>query len=62
MARSSSNVISPLDPATPEATSLIPTLRAIAAGDGVTTQVGGTAAAGHDFLVAQAAARRSPSP
>jgi RND superfamily putative drug exporter len=49
------DVISPLDPATPAATSLIPELRAIAPGDGVTAQVGGTAATGHDFLVAQGA-------
>jgi putative drug exporter of the RND superfamily len=47
------DVISPIDPALPQATSLIPTLRAIAPGDGVTAQVGGTAAAGHDFLIAQ---------
>jgi RND superfamily putative drug exporter len=46
------DVISPFDPATPAATALIPTLRAIVPGDGVTTQVGGIAAAGHDFLVA----------
>ena len=46
-------MISPIDPALPQATSLIPTLRAIAPGDGVTAQIGGTAAAGHDFLIAQ---------
>ncbi|MBF6605346.1 MAG: MMPL family transporter [Chloroflexi bacterium] len=47
------NAISPLDPATPAATNLIPTLRAIHAGDGIATQVGGVAATGHDFLVSQ---------
>jgi len=49
------DIISPIDPATPAATSLIPTLRAIVPGDGVTAQIGGTAATGHDFLVAQGA-------
>ncbi len=49
------DVISPLDPATPQATSLIPALRAIVPGDGITAQIGGTAATGHDFLVAQGA-------
>ncbi|HEX7472759.1 MAG TPA: MMPL family transporter [Candidatus Limnocylindrales bacterium] len=49
------DVISPIDPATPAATSLIPTLRAIVPGGGVTALIGGTAATGHDFLVAQGA-------
>ncbi len=48
------NAISSLDPASPEATGMIPTVRALEAGNGITTQVGGTAAIGHDFLVAQA--------
>ncbi len=47
------NAISRLDPASPQATGMIPTIRAIPAGDGITTQVGGVAAIGHDFLVAQ---------
>ena len=32
---------------------MIPVIRAIDAGDGITTQVGGSAATGHDFLVSQ---------
>ena len=47
------NAISSLDPASPEATAQIPAIRALAAGNGITTQVGGEAAIGHDFLVAQ---------
>jgi len=47
------DAISPLDPSTPQATSMIPGIRDLAAGAGITTQVGGTAAAGHDFLVGQ---------
>ena len=47
------DAISRLDPATPEATSLVPAIRAIQAGNGITTQVGGESAIGHDFLVAQ---------
>ncbi|MGH2513923.1 MAG: MMPL family transporter, partial [Candidatus Limnocylindrales bacterium] len=47
------NLISRLDPASPEATDLIPTIRAIPAGDGISTEVGGESAIGHDFLVAQ---------
>ena len=48
------DAISPLPPSRPEATSMIPEIRAIDAGDGITTQVGGSAASGHDFLVSQA--------
>jgi RND superfamily putative drug exporter len=48
------DAISPLSPSKPEATDLIPQIRAIAAGTGITTQVGGSAATGHDFLVSQA--------
>ena len=33
---------------------MIPVIRAIDPGDGITTQVGGAAATGHDFLVSQA--------
>ena len=47
------DAISPLDPATPAATALVPVIRAIEPGDGITTKVGGVAALGHDFLVAQ---------
>ena len=46
--------ISPLAPSTPQATDLIPVVRAVDPGDGITTQVGGAAASGHDFLVSQA--------
>ncbi|HEX6867649.1 MAG TPA: MMPL family transporter, partial [Candidatus Limnocylindrales bacterium] len=48
------DAISPLPPSKPDATDLIPQIRAIDAGDGITTQVGGSAAIGHDFLVSQA--------
>jgi uncharacterized membrane protein YdfJ with MMPL/SSD domain len=47
------NAISKLDPASPQATSMVPTIRAIPAGAGITTIVGGESAIGHDFLVAQ---------
>jgi RND superfamily putative drug exporter len=46
------DVVSPLDPAVPTATSMIPGIRAMSVGDGITTQVGGAAALGHDFLTA----------
>jgi putative drug exporter of the RND superfamily len=49
------DAISPLAPSKPAATSLIPVIRAMGAGPGITTQVGGSAAIGHDFLVSQAA-------
>ncbi len=48
------DAISPLPPSKPEATNLIPEIRAIDPGNGITTQVGGTAATGYDFLVSQA--------
>jgi putative drug exporter of the RND superfamily len=48
------DAISPLPPSRPESTDLIPEIRAIDAGAGITTQVGGSAAIGHDFLVSQA--------
>jgi RND superfamily putative drug exporter len=48
------DAISPLAPSRPEATSLIPQIRAIAPAAGITTMVGGSAASGHDFLVSQA--------
>jgi RND superfamily putative drug exporter len=47
------DAISPLAPSTPAATDMIPVIRAIDAGDGITTQVGGSAATGHDFLLSQ---------
>ncbi|MFL5723374.1 MAG: MMPL family transporter [Chloroflexota bacterium] len=48
------DAISPLSPSKPAATDMIPVIRAIDGGSGVTTQVGGSAASGHDFLVSQA--------
>jgi RND superfamily putative drug exporter len=48
------DAISPLAPSKPEATSLIPLIRAIDPGSGIRTQIGGSAAIGHDFLVSQA--------
>jgi RND superfamily putative drug exporter len=47
------DAISPIPPAKPDATDLIPMIRAMAPGDGITTQVGGSAATAHDFLVSQ---------
>ena len=49
------DAISPISPSQPTATDLIPTIRAIDAGDGITTSLGGTTAAGYDFLESQAA-------
>jgi len=48
------DAISPIDASRPEATDLIPVIRALDTGDRVRIQVGGTAAAGHDFLASQA--------
>jgi len=48
------DAISPLSPSKPEATDLIPVVRASDPGAGITTDVGGSAATGHDFLVSQA--------
>ncbi len=48
------DAISPLAPSKPEATNMIPVIRGIAPAAGITTQVGGSAASGHDFLVSQA--------
>jgi uncharacterized membrane protein YdfJ with MMPL/SSD domain len=48
------DAISPIDAAQPKASAMIPLIRALDAGDGITTAVGGTAAFGHDFLVSQA--------
>ena len=47
------NAISKLDPASPESTSMVPAVRALPVSNGITTQVGGESAIGHDFLVAQ---------
>ncbi|HEU4571627.1 MAG TPA: MMPL family transporter, partial [Candidatus Limnocylindrales bacterium] len=46
------DVVSPLDPALPAATDMIPVIRSLPAGDGIRTIVGGSAALGHDFLAA----------
>ena len=46
--------ISPLAPSSPAATDLIPVVRKVDPGSGITTQVGGAAATGYDFLVSQA--------
>ncbi len=48
------DVISPLSPSLPRATDMIPVIRATSAGPDVTTQVGGSAAIGYDFLRSQA--------
>ena len=45
----------------PQATDLIPVVRAVDPGDGITTQVGGAAASGYDFLVSQAERARTRS-
>ena len=47
------DAISPLPPSQPAATDLIPVIRGTDPGEGITTQVGGSAATGHDFLVSQ---------
>jgi RND superfamily putative drug exporter len=47
------DAISPTDPSDPSATDLIPVIRAVDAGEGISTVVGGTAATGYDFLVSQ---------
>ena len=48
------DAVSPLEPATPDATAMIPVLRAIDGGERVSSEVGGAAALGHDFLASQA--------
>ena len=48
------DAVSPLEPASPAATSMIPQIRAIDTGEAVGVQVGGSAAIGHDFLASQA--------
>ena len=47
------DAISPIAPAKPAATDLIPVIRDLEPGDGITTQVGGSAATANDFLVSQ---------
>jgi RND superfamily putative drug exporter len=44
------DAISPFDSAQPVATDLIAVVRALDPGEGITTEVGGSAALGHDFL------------
>jgi RND superfamily putative drug exporter len=47
------DAVSPLDPVSPAGGDVIPRVRGVHV-DGVTTQVGGLAAEGHDFMVSQA--------
>ncbi|MFP5342868.1 MAG: MMPL family transporter [Candidatus Limnocylindria bacterium] len=47
------DAISPMDPSDPDATDLIPDIRAIEAPAGIASAVGGAAATGYDFLVSQ---------
>ncbi len=47
------DAISPISPARPDATDLIPIIRALEPDDGITTMVGGSAATAKDFLVSQ---------
>ena len=54
------DALSPLQPSSPEGTAVIPRIRALDGADGLSVKVGGSAALGHDFLVAQAA--RAPTP
>ena len=48
------DAVSRLDPARPEATGLTPVIRALPAGAGIATMVGGISATGWDFLQSQA--------
>jgi uncharacterized membrane protein YdfJ with MMPL/SSD domain len=48
------DAISPIDPISPAGTAIIPEVRAVAV-DGVTTEVGGLAAQGRDFMTSQSA-------
>ena len=48
------DAISPIDAAQPEASALVPVVRALDPGNGIETSVGGTAALGHDLLQSQA--------
>jgi RND superfamily putative drug exporter len=47
------DAISPLAPASPAGTAVIPRVRELDPGNGILTQVGGSAALGRDFLVSQ---------
>jgi RND superfamily putative drug exporter len=47
------DAISPISPSQPAATDLIPAIRAIDPGNGITAQIGGTTASGFDFLESQ---------
>ncbi len=47
------DAISPISPSQPTATDMIPVIRALDPGAGITTEVGGSAAVGHDFLASQ---------
>jgi RND superfamily putative drug exporter len=47
------DAISPLSPSIPAATSMITIIRSTDPGHGISTQVGGSAATGYDFLVSQ---------
>ncbi len=47
------DAISPRSPSEPATTDMIPVIRALDPGDGIVTEVGGSAAVGHDFLVSQ---------
>ena len=48
------DAISPIDPISPAGTAIIPEVRAVAV-DGITTEVGGLAAQGRDFMTSQSA-------
>jgi RND superfamily putative drug exporter len=47
------DAISPIPPARPAGTGLVPLIRALEPGDGISAQVGGSAATAYDFLVSQ---------
>jgi putative drug exporter of the RND superfamily len=47
------DAISPISPSQPAATDLIPVIRSLDAGSGMEVKVGGTTAAGYDFLLSQ---------
>ena len=53
------DAISPISPSQPAATDMVPVVRGLEPGDGITTHVGGSAATGHDFLVSQS--ERAPA-
>ena len=48
------DAVSPLDAASPAGTDIIPVIRGVDAGSGISAAVGGSAALGYDFLAAQA--------